>query len=28
MGLAKGSLLGEVVVYDREGHVGGSECLI
>lgn len=28
MGLAKGSLLGEVVVYDREDHVGGSECLI
>lgn len=28
MGLAQGSLLGEVVVYDRENHVGGSECLI
>lgn len=27
MGLAKGSLLGEIIVYDRENHVGGSECL-
>ena len=25
MGLPRGSLLGEVVVYDREGRIGGSE---